>query len=56
VRVAAISDIHGNLPALETAAEAIRALGAPVERLLSILVDPPGAEETTAHFESLHGA
>jgi putative phosphoesterase len=39
------------------AAEAIRALGAPVEEdVVSYLVDPPSSDETTAYFESLRGA
>jgi putative phosphoesterase len=38
-------------------AEAIRALGAPVqEEVIAYLVDPPGSDETTAYFESLRGA
>jgi putative phosphoesterase len=37
-------------------ADAIRELDVPVERLLETLVDPPSADEATAHFESLRGA
>ncbi len=39
------------------AAEAVQALGAPVdEQLLAYLVDPPTSEDTTAYFESLRAS
>jgi hypothetical protein len=39
MRVAAISDIHGNLPV--------------DDQLVAYLVDPPASAETTEYFESL---
>lgn len=70
MRVAALYDIHGNLPALEAvlgadvivsdveeAAAAIRASGYPdADDHASQLLDPPTADEVSAYFESLRGA
>ena len=37
--------------------EAVRELSAPIrEELLTVLIDPPSSDETTAYFESLRGA
>jgi hypothetical protein len=41
VRVAALYDVHGNLPALEA--------------VLADPLDPPSAHEVSAYFESLRG-
>jgi len=41
VRVAALYDVHGNLPALEA--------------VLAFPLDPPSAHEVYAYFESLRG-
>ena len=64
MRVALLSDIHGNLSALdavladvEAAVGAMRTLGGPVqEQLLALLIDPLDSDTATAEFERLRGA